>query len=232
MTKTTKWHVRLAKTPSLCCLHEDALGPWLPRECTAKTLIRLGGCPGWFEYSQGAQVVLLIFVTLKLIFLKLPLGSFFVYCIRELQRFWQDCACTLTIPLCDKYLFIVLWIWKISNFLLDLRAGVAVNITETRVLPWVLPPQDLPPIHFWQYNNESEKLSFTKFLIIFIAILLLKETFANIIAKYIYEIKISLNSSYIPPQVCMNGTYPIFFCAKSVKKFSKGDHSIQLSNGN
>ena len=31
---------------SLRCLHEDSLGPKLPHECTAKTLIRLGGCPG------------------------------------------------------------------------------------------------------------------------------------------------------------------------------------------
>ena len=31
---------------SLCCSHEEALGPQLPIECTAKTLIRGGGCPG------------------------------------------------------------------------------------------------------------------------------------------------------------------------------------------
>ena len=31
---------------SLCCPHEEILGPQLPTERTAKTLIRLGGCPG------------------------------------------------------------------------------------------------------------------------------------------------------------------------------------------
>ena len=32
-----------------------SLGPWLPIEGTAKTLIRLDGCPGWSETSLGAQ---------------------------------------------------------------------------------------------------------------------------------------------------------------------------------
>ena len=40
---------------SLCCPHEERLGPWLPIERTTKTLIRLGGCPGWSESSLGAQ---------------------------------------------------------------------------------------------------------------------------------------------------------------------------------
>ena len=31
---------------SLCCRHEETLGPKLPNERMAKTLIRLGGCPG------------------------------------------------------------------------------------------------------------------------------------------------------------------------------------------
>ena len=31
---------------SLRCPHEEILGPQLPTERTAKTLIRLGGCPG------------------------------------------------------------------------------------------------------------------------------------------------------------------------------------------
>ena len=35
--------------------HEESLGPSLPIESTAKTLIRLGGCPGWSESSLGAQ---------------------------------------------------------------------------------------------------------------------------------------------------------------------------------
>ena len=40
---------------SLRCPHEESLGPKLPIERTAKTLIRLGGCPGWSESSLGAQ---------------------------------------------------------------------------------------------------------------------------------------------------------------------------------
>ena len=57
MTKPTKWHVRRVKTdqpghpPSLirerlCCPHEESLGPYLHIEGTAKTLFRLGRCPG------------------------------------------------------------------------------------------------------------------------------------------------------------------------------------------
>ena len=40
---------------SLRCPHEESLGPLLPIESTAKTLIRLGGCPGWSEFSLGAR---------------------------------------------------------------------------------------------------------------------------------------------------------------------------------
>ena len=39
---------------SLRCPHEETLGPQVPTERTAKTLIRLGGCPGWSESSLGA----------------------------------------------------------------------------------------------------------------------------------------------------------------------------------
>ena len=66
MTKPTKWHVRPVKTQispsdqSLRCLHEETLGPWLSLECTAKTLIRLSGCPGWSESSLSAQAILFI----------------------------------------------------------------------------------------------------------------------------------------------------------------------------
>ena len=44
---------------SLRCLHEETLGPQIPIERTAKTLIRLGGRPGWFESSLGAKAILL-----------------------------------------------------------------------------------------------------------------------------------------------------------------------------
>ena len=45
---------------SLLCPHEESLGPKLPIERTAKTLIRLGGCPGWSESSLGAYAILLV----------------------------------------------------------------------------------------------------------------------------------------------------------------------------
>ena len=37
------------------CPHEESLGPYLPIKRIAKTLIRLGGCPGWPESSLGTQ---------------------------------------------------------------------------------------------------------------------------------------------------------------------------------
>ena len=40
---------------SLHCPDEESFGPELPIERTEKTLIRLGGCPGWSESSLGAQ---------------------------------------------------------------------------------------------------------------------------------------------------------------------------------
>ena len=65
MTKPTKWlcaqrRLRSAwasaqSDQSLRCPHEESLGPQLPIKRTAKTLIRLGGCPGWSESSLGAQ---------------------------------------------------------------------------------------------------------------------------------------------------------------------------------
>ena len=45
---------------SLRCPHEQSLGQYLPTERTAKTLIRLGGYPGWSESSQGAYTRLLV----------------------------------------------------------------------------------------------------------------------------------------------------------------------------
>ena len=40
--------------------HKETLGPSLPIERTAKTLIRLGGCPGWSESLLGVQAILLV----------------------------------------------------------------------------------------------------------------------------------------------------------------------------
>ena len=45
---------------SLRCTHEESLGPKLGIQHTAKTLIRLGGCPGWSESSLGAHAILLV----------------------------------------------------------------------------------------------------------------------------------------------------------------------------
>ena len=65
VTKPTKWlcaqrRLRSAwasaqSDQSLRCPHEESLGPKQPNKRTAKTLIRLGGCPGWSESSLGAQ---------------------------------------------------------------------------------------------------------------------------------------------------------------------------------
>ena len=67
MTKPAKWFVRPAKTQifaqsdqSIRCPHKEALGLVLPIKRTAKTLIRLGGCPGWSASSLGAHVILLV----------------------------------------------------------------------------------------------------------------------------------------------------------------------------
>ena len=46
---------------SLCCPHEETLGPLNSYPVSAQRgLIRLGGCPGWSESSLGAQVILLV----------------------------------------------------------------------------------------------------------------------------------------------------------------------------
>ena len=44
----------------LRCLHEEALGPLLTIECTSKTQIRLGRCPGWSESSVSTHAILLV----------------------------------------------------------------------------------------------------------------------------------------------------------------------------
>ena len=45
---------------SLRYLQEESSGPSLPIERTAKTLIRLGRCPGWSESSLGVQSIILV----------------------------------------------------------------------------------------------------------------------------------------------------------------------------
>ena len=63
MTKPTKWvcaqrRIRSAwasaqSDQNFQCPHEENWGPQLPIERTVKTMIRLGGCPGWFESSMS-----------------------------------------------------------------------------------------------------------------------------------------------------------------------------------
>ena len=65
MTKPAKWlcaqrRLRSAlasveSDQSLRCAHEESFCPELSTERTPKTLIRLGGCPGWYESSLDAQ---------------------------------------------------------------------------------------------------------------------------------------------------------------------------------
>ena len=55
-----QWRLRSARASAqshqnLRCPHEETLGPQLPIKRTAKTLIRLGGCPGWSESSLDAE---------------------------------------------------------------------------------------------------------------------------------------------------------------------------------
>ena len=66
MTKPTKWHVLPANTQISLGIRpvwsESSLSAWrklvslATHECTAKTLIRLGGCPGWSLWSDWADV--------------------------------------------------------------------------------------------------------------------------------------------------------------------------------
>ena len=65
MTKPTMWlcaqrRLRSAwactqSDQSLRCPHEETSGPQLPIKRKRKTQIRLGGCPGWSEFSLGAH---------------------------------------------------------------------------------------------------------------------------------------------------------------------------------
>ena len=45
---------------SFRCPHEEKLDPYLPIERASKTMITLGGCPGWSESSLGAKIILLV----------------------------------------------------------------------------------------------------------------------------------------------------------------------------
>ena len=49
-----------AKSDQSCCLPDEGFCPLLPIKNTAKTLIRLDGCPGWSQSSLGTQVILFV----------------------------------------------------------------------------------------------------------------------------------------------------------------------------
>ena len=92
---------------SLRCPHEESLGPWLPTERTAKTLIRLGGCPGWSEsslggqsfcwfYHEGAHLIPYFLTLLRIqthftvIYIVPQCIIHFVYCLVVLRQFFNN----------------------------------------------------------------------------------------------------------------------------------------------
>ena len=79
---------------SLHCPHEESLGPYLPIERTAKTLIRLSRCPGWSESSLGTYAILLVLSCA---------GSY----IKEYRRLWSDKHLwASTVCICHNTLFL------------------------------------------------------------------------------------------------------------------------------
>ena len=94
---------------SLCC----ALNGWLRTRAffmrTAKILIRLGGCPGWFESSLGAHAILLV----------LSRGGLFElvmsYCIfkffKQIGNGQAVSTAGLVFSFCQKQHFIC-WLWS------------------------------------------------------------------------------------------------------------------------
>ena len=94
MTKPTKWvcaqrRLRSAwasaqSDQNLRCPQEESFGPYLPIKRTVKTLIRLGGCPGWSESSLGAQSLCWFCHEVAHIRYQRLICSFGQYC-----HFWQ-----------------------------------------------------------------------------------------------------------------------------------------------
>ena len=113
MTKPTKWlcaprRLRSAwasaqSDQSLCCLHEESLGPKLPTERTAKTLIRLSGCPGWSESSLGAQSLCWFCHVAAHTVCANSEGSVEIVHMRRL-------AWAFTVCLCGKYPLLMSWL--------------------------------------------------------------------------------------------------------------------------
>ena len=96
---------------SLRCPHEETLGPQLPTEHTAKTLIRLGRCPGWSESWLGAH----------------SFCCFWHVVAHFLNIFWMHCCmlksscsnfCTITSMTSGISIYTILWyitfLWPIS----------------------------------------------------------------------------------------------------------------------
>ena len=73
---------------------------------TAKTLVRLGGCPGWSGSSLGAHAILLV----------LSCGG--SYCECEQRRIWRDFAWAVTVHLCHKCPFLMPRLKYIYHFAL------------------------------------------------------------------------------------------------------------------
>ena len=104
MTKPILWPVHSAKTQislgsvlKLRFPNEEAFGSWLPIKRTGKTLIRLGGCPGWSESSLGAHVILFVLSfcgsDIRVTFPNWAASSEFgTYRICEQRRFRRACA--------------------------------------------------------------------------------------------------------------------------------------------
>ena len=54
------WMRTVRKLKNIYLKRWDTFVPQLPIERTVKTLIRLGGCPGWSESWLGAQVIMMV----------------------------------------------------------------------------------------------------------------------------------------------------------------------------
>ena len=96
MTKPTKWHVRLAKTPISLGIRpvwsESSLSAWrnlgllATHWRSAKTLIRLGGCPGC---SESFVTLLVLSSCVSILFFNQRLS---VHCSYRMEHPQQHCC--------------------------------------------------------------------------------------------------------------------------------------------